>query len=98
MTEPIKIWGIAVMAPTQEAAVQQHCFGDCGKISMAGAINDPLTGGLFVCCEPTCPYVDKEFDEYGETTSFGRKHSVTLRALKPIDAAAQEQGGSDVDR
>lgn len=44
MSEPIKIWGIAVLAPAQKPAVDAHCFGDCGKISMAGAINDDLTG------------------------------------------------------
>lgn len=80
--EPIKVWGIAVMAPTQEAAVKAHCLGDCGKISVGGAINDPMTGGLFVCCETTCPHVEKEFDGYGKTMSFGKLHTVTLRILK----------------
>ena len=88
MSGPVKVWGIAVMAPKQKAAVEAHCFGDCGKISMAGAINDDLTGGLFVCCEPTCPYMAEEIPGYGETMSFGRRHEVTLRLLKPEGVAA----------
>jgi hypothetical protein len=82
----IKVWGIAVLAPLQKPAVDKHCFGDCGKISMAGAINDDLTGGLFVCCQPTCPYMAEEIANYGETMSFGELHSVTLRLLNPEPA------------
>ena len=84
MSEPIKICGIAVLAPAQKPAVDAHCFGDCGKISMAGAINDDLTGGLYVCCEPTCPYTAEEIPNYGTTMSFGQKHDVTLRLLKTV--------------
>lgn len=79
---PIKVWCIAVLQKTQEAAVNAHCFGDCGKISMGGAIGDALTGGLLVCCEPTCPYTEIEIPKYGETMSFGKPHEVTLRILK----------------
>lgn len=86
--EPIKVWGIAVMAPTQQAAVKAHCLGDCGKLSMAGAINDRMTGGLAVCCEPSCPHTLMDCDGYGETMSFGKRHTVTLRVLKPEGAAA----------
>lgn len=84
---PIKIWGIAVTAPSQQAALKAHCLGDCGKLSMAGAIDDPMTGGLAVCCEPTCPHTLREFEGYGETMSFGKHHTVTLRVLKPEGAA-----------
>lgn len=86
MSEPIKVWGIAVLAPTQKAAAEAHCFGDCGKISMGGIINDELTGGLFVCCQPVCPYMEQEMPDYGTTMSFGKPHSVTLRLLKQEDA------------
>ena len=83
MSEPIKVWGIAVLAPTQKAAAEAHCFGDCGKISMGGVINDDLTGGLFVCPQATCPYMEREIPDYGTTMSFGKPHNVTLRFLKP---------------
>jgi hypothetical protein len=60
----------------------RHCFGDCGKISMAGAIADDQTGGLFVCCEAQCPYEAEVFPNYGETMSFGRPHVVHIRILR----------------
>lgn len=77
----VQVWGIAVMAPKQKAAADKHCFGDCGKISMSGAINDDLTGGLFVCCQPTCPYEAEVIENYGTTMSFGQLHNVHLRLL-----------------
>jgi hypothetical protein len=82
MKAPIKVWGVAALAKTQEAATNAHCFGDCGKISMAGVIDDELTGGLFICCEQQCPYVEKEFPGYGTTMSFGEPHEITLRLLR----------------
>lgn len=85
MTEAIKVWGVAAMAPKQRAAFEAHCTGDCGKISMGGVINDEMTGGLFVCCEPVCPYMAKEMPGYGTTMSFGQLHDVTLRLLKPLE-------------
>lgn len=82
LAAPTEIWGVAALAPKQKAAFEAHCTGDCGKISMAGAINDDLTGGMFVCCEPTCPYEETVFRKFGETMSFGRPHTVHLRILK----------------
>lgn len=79
---PIEVWGIAVMAPTQRISVDRHCFGDCGKISMGGAIDDAMTGGLFVCSQPICPFEAKVIRDYGSTMSFGKPHTVHLRALK----------------
>lgn len=81
--EAIQVWGIAAMAQTQAKPFEVHCMGDCGKISMAGAIDDELTGGLFVCCEAACPYEEKTLPNYGTTNSFGEKHIVHLRILKP---------------
>lgn len=80
------VWGVAFMAPKQKDAVQAHCFGDCGKISMAGVIMDDQVGGLFICCQETCPYQQEEFPRYGETLSFGKLHSISLRVLKPLEA------------
>ncbi len=85
---PIKVWGIAALAPKQKPAVDAHCFGDCKKISMGGVIDDPVTGGLLVCCEPACPYMAEEMADYGTTMSFGRPHVVILRLLKPEGGAA----------
>lgn len=88
MSTPTKIFGLLVLHPGQAPLIQKHCFGDCGKISIAGAINDPATGGLMVCCEPVCPWVKGEMDKpYGKTMSFGREHEVYLRALTDTPAA-----------
>lgn len=89
-TQPIKVFGVAALAPTQKAAFKAHCTGDCGKISMGGVIDDALTGGLFVCCQEQCPHMLRESPEpYGSTMSFGHLHEVWLRILKPEGAAAE---------
>lgn len=77
-----EVFGVAYLAPTQKVAVQSHCFGDCGKISMAGVIMDDQVGGLFVCCEETCPYQQEELRGYGQTMSFGEPHTIHLRILR----------------
>lgn len=71
-----------MLAPLQKPQADKHCFGDCGKISMAGAISDDLTGGLFVCSERVCPYEAGTIPNYGKTMSFGKPHTVHLRLLK----------------
>lgn len=80
--QPTIVWGVAAVAPSQRAAFEAHCTGDCGKISMGGVIDDPLTGGLFVCCQASCPHQAQEVLEYGRTMSFGRPHLVHLRLLR----------------
>ena len=80
--EITEVWGVAVLAPKQKGAADKHCFGDCGKISMGGAIDDPLSGGLFVCCERTCPYEARTIPDYGTTMSHGHPHVVHLRLLR----------------
>lgn len=82
MIEPIEVWGIAAILPSQEAQFKAHCTGDCGKISMAGVIDDEVTGGLYVCCEATCPHELGTLTNYGTTNSFGQPHVVHLRVLK----------------
>jgi hypothetical protein len=72
-----------IAQPSQKPGIDAHCFGDCGKVSMAGGIDDDLVGPLFVCCEHECPYLDKQMDEpFGTTNSFGRPHEVYLRTIK----------------
>lgn len=80
--EPIKVFGLLMLHPDQKELIQKHCFGDCGKISLAGCIEDAQTGGLGVCCETQCPWLKGEMDEpYGETMSFGKRHHIYLRAI-----------------
>lgn len=93
----MKVWGLIALEKTQEPLIQKHCLGDCGKLSMAGAINDDRFGPLWVCCEAKCPWLAKETDEpYGSTMSFGRPHQVYLRVLTDTPAlqASAAKGAS----
>lgn len=92
---PIKVFGLLAVHPEQQPLIEKHCFGDCGKVSMAGAINDPTTGGLLVCCEVKCPWQKSEMDTaYGSTMSFGRPHEVYLRVLTDTPADSTQAVGS----
>lgn len=87
-TAPVKVYGLLAMSEEQKPLIEKHCFGDCGKVSMAGAIADELTGGLWVCCEESCPQPHKQMTEpYGTTMSFGRPHEIFLRVLTGEPAA-----------
>lgn len=91
--EPIKVFGLIAMEKTQKPLIEKHCFGDCGKVSMAGVINDDMAGPLWVCCEEKCPWLLKQMDKpYGTTMSFGQPHEVYLRTLTDTpESAAKEQ-------
>jgi hypothetical protein len=79
---PIKVFGLVAMHSEQKPLIEKHCLGDCGKLSIGGVITDPMTGGLWVCCEAICPWLKVEMTEpYGTTMSFGRPHEVYLRSL-----------------
>lgn len=98
--QPIKVYGLLILVPSQKPLIEKHCFGDCGKISMAGGITDDTVGALMVCCEEVCPWLAKQMDEpYGTTMSFGKPHEVYLRTItdKPGSAAADgvREGGGD---
>jgi hypothetical protein len=79
---PREAWGIAAAAPTQQQAAKNHCFGDCGKISIATAIADPETGGMFACFQKTCPHEQQTFRCYGSTVLGGIPHLLHLRVLR----------------
>ena len=89
MSTPEKVFGLMVMSTKQQPAIEAHCYGDCGKVSVGAAVMDDLLGALAVCCEQTCPHAEKESPEpYGTTMSFGRPHEVYLRALRMDSAQA----------
>ena len=67
-----KIYALAIMVPHQKAPIEDHCFGDCGKISMAGAVEIDLLGPCFVCCEQECPHQHKVSEEpFGKSALTG---------------------------
>jgi hypothetical protein len=80
--KPIKVFGLIAFEKSQKPLIEKHCFGDCGKVSAAGAIVDDMLGPLWVCCETVCPWLRKQMDEpFGMTNSFGRPHEVYIRTL-----------------
>ena len=88
--KPTKVYGLLALDKIQGPLITKHCYGDCGKVSMAGIIADDLTGGLIVCCEEVCPWLARQMDEpYGNTMSFGRPHEVFLRALTDTPNATE---------
>ena len=80
--KPQEAWGIAAAAPTQQRAAEAHCFGDCGKISIATCIADEETGGMFACFEKTCPHEQQTVRCYGSTVLGGVPHLLHLRVLR----------------
>jgi hypothetical protein len=84
---PTKIFGLLIDVPQQRSLIEKHCFGDCGKVSAGGVILDETVGGLVVCCETACPWLEREMDEpWGMTMSFGHPHEVYLRKLTDTPA------------
>lgn len=57
------IYALAVGIKEQEAIINEHCFGTCGKIIVGGIV---LGEGQFMPCrtpKEQCPRFDKEMDE-----------------------------------
>lgn len=91
MEAAIEVWGVPALAPKQKLAFERHCTGDCGKISMSGLIGDDMTGGLFVCCQPTCPHRRTRTMNTPENSERGQPLAVPLNdQLGPLPAAAIE--------
>lgn len=88
--KPIKVYGLLMMHKEQRPLIDKHCFGDCGKVSLAGVIDGGDVGGLWVCPEDACPWLGKQTDApYGTTTSFGKLHDIHLRLLTETPAAKE---------
>lgn len=87
--KPTKVFGVLPFHKLQKPLIDKHCFGDCGKVSMGGVIMDDTVGGMFVCCEEVCPWLEKQMDKpFGTTNSFGKPHEVYLRLLTETPAKA----------
>jgi hypothetical protein len=71
----------ALVLAVQEDLITAHCFGDCGKISIGGALIDPDIGALMVCCEEVCPHLKKQMDEpFGTSNMTGE--DIYLRSIQ----------------
>lgn len=80
-----KLYGLLVTAPRQAAPVREHCFGDCGKISIGGGF-DTGAGPMMICTVEECPYMAEQTDEpIGRSGLTGEP--IYLRALVPSEDA-----------
>lgn len=88
------IYGLIFNLPDQRKIIDEHCFGDCGRIVM-GCINDPQLGELAPCMAPSaeCPYLDKELPDFGTVPDGDDAASVTLRKLQPVRRDVPVKGG-----
>ncbi len=79
---PDIIYCIPFMVESQKRPIEQHCFGDCGKISMGGSIVCGEYGPCFVCTQAVCPYEKGSVGPCGESDMTG--DIVHMRVLKEI--------------
>lgn len=73
------IYAIPMMIPSQKFGLDTHCFGDCGKISMAGAMVFDDVGPCWICCEENCPYEKGNTGPIGTSEMTGDE--VAIRGL-----------------
>ena len=60
-----------MVKPELEKAMQDLCFGSCGKISASGAIVIEPYGPCWVCCESECPNLLKQTEPIGKSEITG---------------------------
>ena len=69
--------------PSQKPAIEQYCFGSCGKI-IVGTIEIPMDDWILMalpCREAQCPALDRQMEEpIGELPETGEP--VYLRKLR----------------
>ena len=83
------LYGLLVTYSEQEPLITKHCFGDCGKISMGGAIITDF-GALMICCQKECPYEKGTTDDpIGVSEMTGEP--VYLRALHEVSSPQPSQ-------
>lgn len=76
-----QVFALPALIPSQEILHKKHCFGDCGKVSMAGCIDmGDQIGPCWACPEDSCPYEMKRSEPLG--TSEWTGDEICLRSLK----------------
>lgn len=78
-----RIYALVFNIRRQREMIQAHCFGDCGKMSMGGAIDIHTLGLCVVCCQAECPHLHDQAGPFGESELTGDK--VFVRILKHDD-------------
>lgn len=74
------VYAIPALIESQKKPVQEHCFGDCGKVSVGGAIEMPEVGPCWVCPSSDCPYEVGHTDPVGTSQLTGDE--VCIRGLR----------------
>jgi hypothetical protein len=65
------IYAVLFSNTEQQKLIKDHCFGDCGEVSMGGALELPGYGMCFVCCQEECPYLKDQVGPVGESALTG---------------------------
>lgn len=78
-----RIYALVFGINRQREMIQAHCLGDCGKLSMGGAIDIDLLGPCVVCCQEECPHLHDQAGPFGESELTGDE--VFVRVLKHDD-------------
>lgn len=79
MNKTGKLYGVFPLAEKQKKPVDDHCFGDCGHISLGMMQSE--WGPMMVCCYNDCPHLDEQTTEPVGTSEMTGE-SVYLRILK----------------
>lgn len=74
------LYCIPMMVETQKKPLDEHCFGDCGKISMGGAITIDEIGPCWVCTHEDCPHEKGHTEIVGSSEMTGEP--VCIRGLE----------------
>lgn len=75
-----KLYAVFSEASKQKKPVNDHCFGDCGHISMGGVLMTDY-GPAWICCYDNCPHKDEDTAEpVGKSEMTGE--DIYFRVLK----------------
>lgn len=85
-----KIFGLLASVDSQNELIKKHCYGDCGKISMGGAVIDTMLGVMLICCEDSCPY-EKQRGEDPAGKSQWTGDDIYLRLLEEKPEANEQE-------
>jgi len=71
------IYAVPITIKSQDELSKKHCFGDCGKIVLAG-LDLGGFGSSFICRVDVCPHEDKTAGPIGDLGG----EAVMLRKLR----------------